>query len=64
MSALLEALAVYDAAAVDCPARKRHLGDAKCPACRSGPGDGCGKEIGAAFALVDHVRAIAKARGQ
>ena len=44
---LVAALATYDAAAVDCPARKRHLGDEPCPKCGAGTSDGCGLEIGA-----------------
>ena len=56
---LVAALATYDVAAVDCPARKRHLGDTPCPKCRAGTSDGCGLEIGAAYAFVDAIRAIA-----
>ena len=50
-------LAVYDAAAKDCPARKQFLGYSPCPKCRATPRDRCGLDTAAAYAFIDATRA-------
>ena len=53
-------LAVFDAAAKNCPARKTALGDKPSPKCRATTSDGCGVEVGAAYAFIEAVRAALK----
>ena len=55
---LIDALARFDAAAKDCPARKQFLGYGPCPKCRATPRDGCGLEIVAAYTFVEDVRSV------
>ena len=56
--AIAAALADFDAAAKDCPARKKFLGYGPCPKCKATPRDGCGLEIVAAYTFVETTRAI------
>lgn len=53
---LREALVAYDKVERDCPANKRRLGEALCPTCHAGSGEGCRRTAIAAHALVEATR--------
>ena len=58
IASVLALLAEFERAGADCPARRRHLGDANCPKCHATKSEGCRLEVRAAYSFVTAMKEL------
>lgn len=63
LSALKNALKAHASAVSKCPITASILAPTRCPVCGATAQDNCGKQVKAAYDLIEFVRAISKATG-